>query len=102
MVNMGGLVCKVWGMPLGMGLGLTKVWGGQHETGRLALRSEVGLVCLVHFMGWEDSSELLLAGGDIALSQLVPSLLALFYSFLTVLQTWFRVNDPFADLSLFC
>lgn len=43
-----------------------------------------------------------MAGGDIALSQLVPGLLALFYSFLTALQTWFRVNDPFADLSLLC
>lgn len=62
----------------------------------------MGLVCLVHFMEWEDSSELLMAGGDITFSQLVPGLLALFSSFLTVLQTWFKVNDPFADLGLFC
>lgn len=51
---MGGLVRKAWGLPLGVGLGLAKVWGGQYETGCLALRSEVGLVCLVHFMGWEQ------------------------------------------------
>ena len=71
------------------GLGSASACGsgsGRYEDGHLALEAGAGLASLVHFMTQGDSSELLTARGDAALSQPVPGLSALF-CLLDVLQT---------------
>lgn len=54
--------------------------GAQHTTGHLTLGSDAGLA----FISWDsgDSSELLMAAGNIVLSQPVPGLSAIFLLFL--------------------
>ena len=67
---------------------MSQAWGllqsgpgsGQYEAGHLDLGADAGSACLVHFMIQGDSSELLMARGDVVLSQPVPRLLALFCS----------------------
>lgn len=83
LMNLGGLVCQAWlGLWVWVGLVLAKVWKGQHETGHLTLRSEVGLV--FWFISW--GTALSCSRLEVTLSFLSQGgFSALFYSFFSAL-----------------